>query len=371
MTGAFERYGHWFCSERCAELFARQQATPHPGCCPPPSAQGPWQDPWFWAPLSGLALLLLGALVPAVARVAHSYRGYLDKVFLPFLMGLVLGGVIDHFIPKAYIIRLLSGPKKRVIARATVLGFLASTCSHGCLALALELYRKGASVPAVVSFLLASPWASMALTFLLLSLFGAGGLTFVLGALIIAYLTGLIFQRLARRRWIDSNPHTVLLEPGWSLRQDLRTRWQAYPWTLRQLAADAQGVVRGMIPLGRMVLGWTQLGLVLSSSFAVLVPQTVFAEHFSASCGGLGLTMLVAAIIEVCSEGTAPLAFELYRQTGAFGNAFAFLMGGVVTDYTELGALWKNIGRRTVLWLLAVTLPMVFIVGLILNFLRV
>ena len=32
---------------------------------------------------------------------------------------------------------------------------------------------------------------------------------------------------------------------------------------------------------------------------------------------------------------------------GALGNSFAFLMGGVVTDYTELGALWSNIGRRT------------------------
>jgi len=35
------------------------------------------------------------------------------------------------------------------------------------------------------------------------------------------------------------------------------------------------------------------------------------------------VTLIVATIMEVCSEGTAPLAFELYRQTGAFGNAFA------------------------------------------------
>jgi uncharacterized membrane protein YraQ (UPF0718 family) len=71
--------------------------------------------------------------------------------------------------------------------------------------------------------------------------------------------------------------------------------------------------------------------------------------------------------MEVCSEGTAPLAFELYRHTGAFGNAFAFLMGGVVTDYTELGALWTNIGRRTVLWLLVVTLPLVIVTGFVFN----
>ena len=42
-------------------------------------------------------------------------------------------------------------------------------------------------------------------------------------------------------------------------------------------------------------------------------------------------------------------------------------MGGVVTDYTELGALWKVIGPRTVRWLLAVTLPLVLLAGFLLN----
>ena len=42
-------------------------------------------------------------------------------------------------------------------------------------------------------------------------------------------------------------------------------------------------------------------------------------------------------------------------------------MAGVVTDYTELGAIWANIGKRTVLWLLVVTLPLVVSMGLLLN----
>ena len=91
---------------------------------------------------------------------------------------------------------------------------------------------------------------------------------------------------------------------------------------------------------------------------------------FFFALGGLVLTLAAATVVEVCSEGTAPLAYELYRHTGALGNAFAFLMGGVVTDYTELGAVWKTIGRRTVLWILAVALPMVFAVGLLLNLVR-
>jgi len=362
MTGVLERHGHWFCSERCITEYERQRAATGST-----KTTARYLDPWVWVPLSGVLLATLGMWWQAAAPISAIYIGYLQKVLLPFLLGLVIGGVIDHFVPKEYIVKLLAGTKKRVIVRSTLLGFLASTCSHGCLALTIELYRKGASIPAVVSFLLASPWASMSLTLILLSLFGLKGIAIITGALAIACATGLIFQRLALNGLIESNPNTLVLEEQFSITRDLAKRWRGYAWTPQQLTIDLRGVVRGMIPLGRMVLGWVQLGLVLSSVLGALVPHGVFAQFLGPSLGGLLLTLLAAAIVEVCSEGTAPLAFELYRHTGALGNAFGFLMGGVVTDYTELGALWSNIGPRTVLWLLVITLPLVIIMGLVFN----
>lgn len=384
MTGVIERHGHWFCSERCAAEFGRRTgqmagAGGEADACHL-SSRPWWIDPWVWVPISGLLLGTagwwsphlpqVGGWWPQAGQVSTIYVGYLQKVALPFFAGLLLGGFIDHFVPREYIVRLLSGPRKRVIARATLLGFLASSCSHGCLALTIELYRKGASIPATVSFLLASPWASMSLTFILLSLFGLPGLVIIGGALGIAFVTGLIFQRLAARGLIESNANTLAVEAGFSIRRDFAKRWGQYHWSVPQLLHDARGVFAGTVPLGRMVLGWVQLGLLLSSLIGGLVPHGVFERWMGPSLGGLFVTLAAAAAIEVCSEGTAPLAFEFYRHTGALGNAFAFLMGGVVTDYTELAALWTNIGRRTVLWILLITLPLVVIVGSILNLFR-
>ena len=366
MQGTIERHGEWFCSERCVEEFTRRSSRPASQHAGPARRLG---DPWVWVPATALFLATLGAWWPHAAGVSAIYVGYLRKVVIPLVAGLIVGGMIDHFVPREYIIKLMSGPRKRVILRSTLLGFMASTCSHGCLALSLELYRKGASIPAVVSFLLASPWASMSLTLILLSLFQVKGILIVVGALAIAFVTGLIFQRLALRGLLDPNPNTVTVQEGFSVWRDLFGRSRQYPWTGRQLAHDARGVVAGMVPLGRMVLGWVQFGLILSSVVGGLVPHSVFTRFLGPSAWGLVLTLLVATVIEVCSEGTAPLAFELYRHTGALGNAFAFLMGGVVTDYTELGAVWTTIGRRTVLWMLAVTLPLVFLAGLALNLL--
>ena len=363
MTGTIERHGHWFCSERCIAAYERRAQTA-------PRRRWWLLDPWVWVPVSALLLATADTWWPGAAGVSASYRAYLRKVFVPFLVGIVLGGLIDHFVPREYIIKLLSGPRKRVIARATVMRFLASTCSHGCLALSIELYRKGASTPAVVSFLLASPWASMSLTLILLSLFGLKGFVIVGGALAIAFLTGLIFQRLDRRGLIESNHPAVPLQAGFSISRDVASRLRGYRLSLPRLRQDLRGVAAGMVPLGRMVMGWVQLGLVLSAVLGVVVPHHIFERFLGPTAGGLLLTLAAAAAIEVCSEGTAPLAYELYRHTGALGNAFAFLMGGVVTDFTELAALWTNIGRRTVLWILLVTLPLVIGLGLALNLVR-
>ena len=79
------------------------------------------------------------------------------------------------------------------------------------------------------------------------------------------------------------------------------------------------------------------------------------------------VTLVFATVIEVCSEGSSPLAFEIYRQVDVLGNPFIFLMAGVATDYTEIGLLWTNIGRRTALWLPALAVPQILILGAVFN----
>ena len=82
---------------------------------------------------------------------------------------------------------------------------------------------------------------------------------------------------------------------------------------------------------------------------------------------GLLVTLVLATIIEICSEGSAPMSFEIFRQTGALGNSFVFLMAGVVTDYTEIGLIWHNVGRKTAIWLPLISVPQVIVLGIIAN----
>ena len=116
-----------------------------------------------------------------------------------------------------------------------------------------------------------------------------------------------------------------------------------------------------------MILWWILIGITIAALIGAFLPPHLLPTWFGPTLAGLLLTLAAATVIEVCSEGSAPLAFEIYRQTGALGNTFAFLMGGFVTDYTEVGLVWTNLGRRTAVWMVAVTVPQVVVIGLLLN----
>ena len=106
----------------------------------------------------------------------------------------------------------------------------------------------------------------------------------------------------------------------------------------------------------------------MASVVRVLLDTSTFETYFGPTLVGLGLTVLAATIIEVCSEGSAPLAADLVTRGGAPGNGFAFLMAGASTDYTEVMVL-KDCTRswKFALFLPLVTLPQVLLIGWLLN----
>lgn len=337
-------------------------------CCNSSSKPKPfYKTLLFWAVILTAVFCGSSFFFPKMEIFRASFWDYASMMFWPMVIGLIAGGVLDHYVPQEYVSKHLAAHDKRAIFYSVGLGFLMSACSHGILALSMELHKKGASGPAVISFLLASPWANLPVTFLLISFFGAKGFIIILSALMISLITGIIFQFLAKKEWIEKNPHTVSIEPGFSIRADFKKRFRAYVWSVPTFISDAKGILKGSVKLADMIMGWVLLGALLASLIPTFVPEHTLHQWFGPTLQGLGLTLIFATVMEVCSEGMAPIAFEIYRSGKAFGNSFAYLMGGVVTDYTEIGLVWTRLGKKTALWMLAVTLPQVIILAWIYN----
>ncbi len=329
-----------------------------------------WQrNKLLWVSAAAAILYGGGFFLPVLQPFQHHFLDYVKMVWWALLLGFVLAGLIDRYIPAAYISKLLAQKKKRTIFYSAGLGLVMSACSHGILAIAVELHKKGASGPAIISFLLGSPWANLPVTLLLVSLFHAKGLLIIGTTLFVSLSTGLLFLGLDKLKWIETNPATIKTQKDFSIRKDLLQRWQARPkgtWYLL-VGRDAAGVLKGAMRLADMILWWIVLGIALAGLIGAYVPSHIFHNYLGPTFTGLLLTLAAATVIEICSEGSAPLAFEVYRQTGSIGNTFAFLMGGFVTDYTEVGLVWTQIGWRTALWMVGLTVPQVILLGWIYN----
>ncbi len=367
MTGTIHAHGHYFCSEECIRKYEKKHkiAESCPECI---AVHKHWyQERIYIVSILTLFILIASYFIAFLNPLFESMIDYAKLIWWAVLLGLFLGGVIDYFVPREYIEKYLGTHKKSSIFYAVAFGFLMSACSHGILAIAIELYKKGANTSAVVAFLLASPWANLPITVLFFGFFGMKALLIIISAIIIAINTGLIYQHLEKKKIVECDKCGLDKNHEFSLWSDIKKRFKEYKFTKAAAYDAVKGIFSGGWSLAKMVMWWLLIGMIIASMANAFVPEDMFHKYLGPTLLGLIITLVIATIIEVCSEGSAPLAFEIFRQTGAFGNSFVFLMAGVVTDYTEIGLIWSNIGKKAALWLPIVTVPQVLILGFIFN----
>jgi uncharacterized membrane protein YraQ (UPF0718 family) len=279
-------------------------------------------------------------------------------------IGIIFVGLIEKA-PQSLIKKLMGkGGTFSGLVRATLAGVLLDLCSHGILLVGMQLYKKGLSLGQTMAFLIASPWNSISLTLVLWALVGFKWMiSFLLLSLVIAIVSGMIFNSLTKRGILPENPHAK--------DDEVKDHWKSELKAVFFENLKAKNI--WMIPknglLGsKMILRWIFLGVVIAALIRTFVSPDQFQTLFGPSLAGLGLTLVVATILEVCSEGSTPIAADILTRANAPGNAFAFLMTGVSTDYTEI----LSLREATKSWKMAfflplVTLPQVIILALILN----
>ena len=372
MKGTIKSHGHYFCSKHCISKYEKQHNITKdecPSCSVKPKKW--YKERLFIVGLIVIILLIISYLIPFLNPFFDSLIDYIKLIWWAVLLGFLLGGIIDYFVPNKYIQKYLSRHRKRTIVYSIVFGFLMTACSHGILAIAIELYKKGANTSSVISFLLASPWANLPITILLFGFFGLKSILIIFSALFIASTTGLIYQSLERKGMVECR-HCEMGEDkpvltDFSIIEDVKVRWEDYDFTKKNSLKALKGTITGSWALTKMVMWWLLIGMVMAAFARAYVPHGLFLEYMGPTLLGLCVTLVFATLIEVCSEGSSPLAFEISNQTGAFGNSFTFLMAGVATDYTEIGLIWHNIGKKAALWLPVITVPQIIILGYLFN----
>ena len=269
-------------------------------------------------------------------------------------------------IPREFVLATLGqGHGVKGVVRATLAGVLLDLCNHGILMVGAKLYEKGVSLGQVMAFLIASPWNSLSLTIILVSLIGLGWtVVFVILSAVVAVVSGLIFQRLVGGGILPANPNQMALSDQFSFWREARVAWASAELNRSFFVS----LLRDGITSSQMVVRWILFGVLLASLIRALVDVSVFSTYFGPSVLGLVFTLLAATIIEVCSEGSTPIAADLLTRAQAPGNSFAFLMTGAATDYTEIMVLKETTRSwKIALFLPLITVPQVLVMAWLLN----
>ena len=343
------------------ELTATNNAS---GCCGDASSAGlnarRRVDWMLWGSATCVALGYLSYLFAghtethtALGHFSHGVFEMMNTMWWGILLGIFFVGLLDR-VPREIVFSALGGASRLGgILRATAAGLLFDLCNHGILMIGMKLYERGASIGQTAAFLLASPWNSLSLTIILISLVGwQYALMFILLSGVIAIITGYIFDTLVEQGRLPDNPaRQAVMGQEVELGSAVRT-WLS---TVKPTWAGFVAMLLDGIKGSRMVLRWLLFGVVLAAAIRALMPAELFADWFGPTLIGVFLTVIAATIIEVCSEGSAPIAADLVTRANAPGNGFTFLMAGAATDYTEIMSLKDTTGS----WKLALMLPVI------------
>jgi uncharacterized membrane protein YraQ (UPF0718 family) len=252
------------------------------------------------------------------------------EVWWALVLGFLLSGIVQAWVPRAQMSRALGGRGPRSLALATGLGAASSSCSYAAVAIAKSAFQKGASLAAAMAFQFASTnlvfeigiviWVFIGWQFTAAE-FAGGLILIVLVWLAIAALVSPEEERQAREHALAADTGHAHPAAGGS------------PW--RSLAAW-QEVARNFMHDWKML--WREiLAGFLIAGFIALLPLRVFNDLFLTHRGGATQLIvnvlvgpLVAVLSFVCSVGNVPLAAVLWAGGISFGGVIAFIYADLI-----------------------------------------
>ena len=337
-------------------------------CCPSQKKKKDWI---FIGSLSILIITIgLNAILQSQAPTyLHHFSHASTQILLTMWWGIALGIIIIGImgkIPRDFFTKLMGESHSfSGLLRAVFGGLLLDLCCHGILLVAAKLYERGVGLPQVVTFLVASPWNSISLTLVLIGLIGLKlTVLYIIGSVIIALITGIILQALIKTGTLPDNPN----KPEHYEDFHFGTEMKAFLADTKFSRAGFFDVLKSGWKDGQMIIKWLLFGTIVAASLRTFVPADMFATWLGPSVTGLFVTLIFATVVEICSEGSAPIAGEIVTNAKAPGNGFTFLMAGVATDYTEFMA----VREFTKSWIIPIaipliTVPQVLLIGWLMN----
>jgi len=256
-------------------------------------------------------------------------------VWWALVLGFFISAIVQAWVPRQRIERLLSGSGPRPVALATGLGAASSSCSYAAVAIAKSLFQKGASAASALAFQFASTNIVWELGLVLWVLIGWQFTLaeYVGGIVMIVLMTVLLRLFVSRRLEADAREHALQAETGHQHHAaGEQLSWRERLTTVRSWSDVAHNF------RGDWQMLWKEItiGFLLAGFIAQLGNgffESLFIRHAPAPLPTLENVLIgpvIAVLSFVCSVGNVPLAAVLWSGGISFAGVLAFLFADLI-----------------------------------------
>jgi uncharacterized protein len=253
------------------------------------------------------------------------------EVWWALVLGFLLSGIVQAWVPRARMERALGGRGLRSLALATGFGAASSSCSYAAVAIAKSAFQKGASLAAAMALQFASTnlvfeigiviWVFIGWQFTLAE--------FVGGLILIVLMWIAIRVLVSRHAEEQSRAHALAADTG-----HVHPSAGGGP---KLLSLEAWSDVAHNFR-GDWAMLWKEITAgFLIAGFVALLPMSFFNDLFLSDTGGSAQLLenvlvgpIVAVLSFVCSVGNVPLAAVLWAGGISFAGVIAFIYADLI-----------------------------------------
>jgi uncharacterized membrane protein YraQ (UPF0718 family) len=281
------------------------------------------------------------------------------------LISLFFAGLIHEFLPTSNLKRLLNRDGYKAMGGAVAMGGLLPICSCGVIPIAVSLYKAGIRIGPVMAFTAATPIINPAAVILSFALLGPEiTFAYILLGLILPIIVGTMSERFGTKTSAVNTTEQVTTESCCTSNENSCAQQSTKPFMNRIFA----GLNWGFLSLGPTIGFYLLIGILLAGVLTTALPPEWIEEYLGAnSTTGLLAAGLLGAVIYVCAVAHIPLVATLLASGAGPGAAIVFLVTGTATNLPELFALYKTIGKRTVIIYTITLILSSFIAGILVN----
>jgi uncharacterized protein len=293
------------------------------------------------------------------------------EVWWALVLGFALSGIVQAWVTRGQMERLLGGRHLGATLRATGLGAASSSCSYAAIAIAKSAFQKGAGLPAAIAFMFASTNLVFELGIVIWIFLGPEftAAEFLGGVALILLMWAVVRVFVSEREEEEVREHAREAQAGHEHEMASGRR----PLRERLSSVDAWSDVAHNFR-GDWQMLWKEITIgFLIAGYVALVPESVFQALFLDDAPDAVQTIenvvlgpVIAVLSFVCSIGNIPLAAILWAGGISFAGVIAFIYGDLITLPIVL-AYRKYYGTAFALKLTALMFAAMVIVALVVD----